>query len=150
MQYFKIQSQINLITTLFISFIFYILFVFYVFSNPLEKLWMPIYEDDPLSFEKMCKEFLEEEIWHGELLIDIEEMGEIRELAPNYKSYVQKIVKIQRLRNTHGEIVDLKSEITEDLSRQLWTLTDDNNSLVILSFFEDQGYVSKYSLCKDK
>ena len=117
MQYFKIQSQINLITTLLISLIFYFLIVFNVFSNPFEKLWMPLDGDDEQAVKKKCEEFFEKEIWHGELSIDIEEMGDIRFLAPNYKQYVQKITKIQRLRNTSVEIVDLKSEDSGDVSR---------------------------------
>ena len=63
------------------------------------------------------------------------------------KMYIAKISKMQRLRNTSVDIVDLSWESGTN-SRELWVLESGKKSLTVIGKNKDEGWHVSYKKCE--
>ena len=119
----------------------------YAQSHPYKGLWALIWEDEDIidmekNIKKRCKEF-SEGIFNNLMVISDDQIDQV-----NFnKMYIAKISKMQRLRNTSVDIVDLSWESGTN-SRELWVLESGKKSLTVIGKNEDEGWHVSYKKCE--
>ena len=139
---------ISLITTFFLSYS-----TLYAQEHPFVGMWVEIKEDrNEEKLQKRCKD-VDEGIYNHILFV---EDGTTQYLMFNRVIW-DAIKKMQRLRNTKFEIVDLSygsGLLTDELQyhtekRELWSISEDKQTLFQVSLRDDSSaYVGEYLLCR--
>ena len=119
----------------------------YAQSHPYKGLWALIWEDEDIidmekNIKKRCKQF-NEGIFSNLMVISDDQIDQV-----NFnKMYIAKISKMQRLRNTSVDIVDLSWDSGTN-SRELWVLESGKKSLTVIGKNKDEGWHVSYKKCE--
>ena len=106
------------------------------------SLWALVLEEDNVEdHKKRCKEF-NDGIYNNLMVISDDQIDQV-----NFNQiYVAKIQKMQRLKNTAVDIVDLSWQ-GSDSSRELWVLEAGNKDLVTIGNNGGEGWHYSYKKC---
>ena len=114
----------------------------YAQSHPYKGLWALVLEEDNVEdHKKRCKDF-NDGIYNNLMVISDDQIDQV-----NFNQiYVAKIQKMQRLKNTAVDIVDLSWQ-GSDSSRELWVLEAGNKDLVTIGNNGGEGWHYSYKKC---
>ena len=139
---------ISLITTLFLSYS-----TLYAQEHPFVGMWVEIKEDrNEEKLQKRCRD-VDEGIFNHIMFVGD---GTTEYLMFNRVTW-GTIKKMQRLRNTKFEIVDLaygSGRLTDEPqyhteNRELWSISEDKKTLFQVSLRDDSSaYVGEWRLCR--
>lgn len=123
----------------------------YAQQHPFNGMWVEIYSDsNEKKLQKRCRKF-DEGIYKGIFFVN----DNLTEYLIANKIYWDNIRKMQRLRNTSFEIVDLSygsGRITDEPiyhaeARELWTISEDKKTLIKVNLNDKSANISKWQLC---
>tara|TARA_B100001250_G_C19670972_1_gene731460 strand:+ start:495 stop:890 length:396 start_codon:yes stop_codon:yes gene_type:complete len=114
-------------------------------------MWVEIYSDSTdEKLQKRCRKF-DEGIYKGIFFVN----DSLTEYLIANKIYWGNIKKIQRLKSTSFEIVDLSygsGRVTDEptyhtTARELWTISTDKKTLIKVNLNDKTANISKWQLC---
>ena len=120
-------------------------------QHPFKGMWVEIYKDsNEETLQKRCRKF-DEGIYKGVLFVN----DTSTEYLMANKVFWGNIKKMQRLRSTSFEIVDLSygsGRVTDEPtyhndSRELWSISEDKKTLVKVHLKAEEAYIGRWHLC---
>ena len=123
----------------------------YTYADKFDGVWLLIEEEGDEGLE-FTKERCEEEVSQGMLFNGVEIISNNRRdsfISMNDYSSCE-ILKIQKLRNTNTEIIDLSCsyEGDESKSRELWILREHKKILTTILSSEENTYIYNSLFCR--